>query len=157
MYIEKVEEHYTEHTKKVEHTRTVNGKTETYYTEETYWTWDYKGRESLTCKEVSFLGVVFDAKKISFPSEQYIDTIKVSSRVRYKYYGVATKFTGTIFTELRKGTIMDNTAFYEGKTIEETVDYLESDIPLIVFWAVWAILMAACLYGFFYIDNRWLE
>lgn len=157
MYIEKVEEHYTAHTRQVAHTRTVNGKTETYYTTETYWTWDYAGEESLTCKEVSFLGIVFDAKKISFPSEQYIDTIKVSGHVRYKYYGVATKFTGTIFTELRGGTIKDDTPFYEDKTIEETVDYLESGMPLILFWVLWVILMAACLFGFFYIDNRWLE
>lgn len=157
MYVEKVEEHYTEHTKQVEHTRTVNGKTETYYTEETYWTWDYVGEENLTCKEVSFLDVVFDVDKISLPAAQYIKTIKASWRVRYKYYGVATKFTGTIFTELRGKTIKDNTPFYEGKTIEDTVDYLESGMPLIVFWVLWIILIAACLFGFFYIDNRWLE
>lgn len=38
MYVEKVKERYTKHTRQVAHTRTVNGKTQTYYTTETYWT-----------------------------------------------------------------------------------------------------------------------
>ena len=35
MYVKKVKEQYTKHTKKVAHTRTVNGKSQTYYTTET--------------------------------------------------------------------------------------------------------------------------
>lgn len=42
MYVRKVEEHYTRHTRKVAHTRTVNGKSHTYYTTEVYWSWDYE-------------------------------------------------------------------------------------------------------------------
>ena len=38
MYVEMDTERYTMHTRQVAHTRTVNGKTETYYTTETYWT-----------------------------------------------------------------------------------------------------------------------
>lgn len=157
MYVEKVEEHYNMHTKRVAHTRTVNGKSQTYYTTETYWSWDYAGSESLTCKEISFLGVTFDICKITIPDDHYIDTINESSHIRYKYYGVGTQLTGTIFTELRGGTISDGTLFYENRTIDETVKYLESGVLLIVFWVFWVILMIVCLYGFFYIDNRWLE
>ena len=36
IYVEKVEEHYNMHTRQVAHTRTVNGKTQIYYTTEIY-------------------------------------------------------------------------------------------------------------------------
>ena len=157
MYVEKIKERYTMHTRQVAHTRTVNGKTKTYYTTETYWTWDYAGSEDKTCKEISFLGHTFSSNKINLPSEEYIDTIYESSHVRYKYYGVNTKYTGTIFTDLRDKTISDNTRFYKNMTIDETVERLESGGGLIIFWIVWIILIGLCVFGFYYIDNRWLE
>lgn len=157
MYAEKVEEHYTKHTRRVSHTRTVNGKSQTYYTTEVYWSWDYAGSESVACQEVSFLGVTFDANKISIPDEHYIETIKESSHVRYKYYGVDTHFSGTIFADLRDGTIQDNTPFYENLTIDETVEYLELDVMIVVFWVFWVILIGVCLFLFFRFENRWLE
>lgn len=157
MYVEKVKERYTKHTRQVSHTRTVNGKTQTYYTTETYWTWDRVGNEEQMCKEISFLGHVFASDKIDLPGAEYIDTIKESSHVRYKYYGVGLKFTGTIFADLKNGTILNNTPFYENKSIEETVDYLESGSMLVIFWIFWIVLIGFCVYGFYYIDNEWLE
>lgn len=157
MYVEKIKERYTMHTRQVAHTRTVNGKTQTYYTTEIYWTWDYAGSEDKTCKEISFLGHTFSSNKINLPSEEYIDTIYESSHVRYKYYGVSTKHTGTIFTDLRDKTISDNTRFYKNMTIDETVERLESGGGLIIFWIVWIFLIGLCVFGFYYIDNRWLE
>lgn len=96
-------------------------------------------------------------KKVEFPSTEYIDTIKESSHVRHKYYGVSTEYTGTIFTELRDKTISDNSSFYENSTIDETVDYLESDWELWLFWAIWIIVIGLCVFGFYYIDNEWIE
>ena len=157
MYVKKVKERYTEHTKQVAHTRTVNGKSQTYYTTETYWSWDRVGSENAKCKEISFCGITFDSNKFGIPSTNYIDTIKESSHVRYKYYGTETKFTGTIFTELKDKTISDNTYFYNNKNIEETVDCLESDGEEISFWIFWIILIFACVFGFYYLDNKWLE
>lgn len=157
MYVEKVEEHYNMHTRRVAHTRTVNGHTETYYTTETYWSWDYAGSEELVCEEISFLGVKLDIEKIDIPDSEYIDTIKQSGHVRFKYYGVGLQFTGTIFTELKNQTISDGTPFYENLTIEETVEHLETGAWLIVFWVCWIIFTGACVCGFYYIDNRWLE
>jgi len=157
MYIEKVKERYTMHTRKVPHTTTVNGKTSTYYTTEVYWTWDRVNSEDKHCKEVSFLEVIFDSKKIKTPSADYIETIQESSHVRYKYYGTGLKFTGTIFTELKNGTISDNTSFYNNKNLAETVEYLETDISTVIFWLTWLILTCFCIYGFYYIDNEWLE
>lgn len=157
MYVEKIKERYTKHTRQVAHTRTVNGKSQTYYTTETYWTWDRVSSEEQICKEISFLGHIFTSDKIDFPGTEYIDTIKESSHVRYKYYGVGLEFTGTIFTELKDGTILNNTPFYENKSIEETVERLESGSMLVIFWIFWIILIGFCVYGFYYLDNRWLD
>ena len=157
MYVKKVKEKYTKHTRQVAHTRTVNGKSKTYYTTETYWTWDYAGEENLKCKEISFCGVTFKSDKIDLPCTDYIDTIKESSRIRYKYYGVKTKYTGTIFTELRDKTITDNSHFYEDFTIDETVELLKSNVDVILFWIAWVVFIGIVVFGFYYLDNRWLE
>ena len=157
MYVEKVKEKYTIHTRQVAHTRTVNGKSQTYYTTETYWTWDRVSSEDKKCKEISFCGITFKSNKFDIPGTDYIDTIKESSHIRYKYYGTGTKFTGTIFTELKDKTISDNTNFYNNMNIEETVERLESGNGEIVFWILWIILMVVCIFGFYYLDNKWLE
>ena len=158
MHVEKIKEEYRMHTRVVTKTRTVNGKTQTYTETETYWTWDEVGSEELKSNNVSFLGVTFDSDKINIPDTSYIDTVRESSDVRYKYYGTATKHTGTIFTDLRDKTISDNTSFYSDKNIEETVESLEaSDVWVGLFWAFWIIVIIVCVFGFYYIDNKWLE
>ena len=157
LYIEKVKERYTQHTRLVTKTRTVNGKTQSYTTTETYWTWDRVDSEEQKAKEISFCDIIFSIDKIELPNSEHIDTVKESSNIRYKYYGIGTKFTGTIFTDLRNKTISDNTSFYNNMTIEETVNYLESSDGVIMFWIFWIVLTGACIFGFFYIDNRWLE
>lgn len=157
LYVEKVKERYTMHTRTVTKTRTVNGKTQSYTTTETYWTWDRVGSESKKCKEISFCGVVFDSNKLGLPGDKYIDTIKESSHVRYKYYGTDTEFTGTIFAELKDNTIPDNTHFYNNDTIEDVLEGFKSNWQLVIFWIFWVLLTGACVVGFYYIDNNWLE
>ena len=157
MYIEKVKERYTMHTRRVAHTRKVGKTTQTYYTTETYWTWDRVGSENKKCKEVNFCGVTFDSNKIDIPSEELIDTIKESSNVRYKYYGVATSHTGTIFTKLADKTISKNTTFYENKSIDEVLKNKTAGGWNLIFWLVWIVLTSILTYGFYYLDNRWLN
>lgn len=157
MYVKRIKEKYTQHTRQVSRTRTVNGKAQIYQTTETYWTWDEVERESVRCKEVQFLGIPFSSNKIDIPAADYIDTIKESSEIRYKYYGTGTRYIGTIFTELRDGTIADGTRFYANMSIEKTVEYLEAGAGVIIFWIVWTLLMGSCVYGFYCLENRWLE
>ena len=83
--------------------------------------------------------------------------VKESSKIRYKYYGIRTKYTGTIFTELKNNTISDSTNFYNDKTIKSTIEDLESGYELILFWFLWILLTCGCVYGFYYLDNKWLE
>lgn len=153
MYVEKEEEHYNRHTRTY---TTTDGKGHTRTHTEVYWSWDYAGSEDMQCKEVSFCGVVFDSNKIKLPSADYIKTIKESGYVRYKYYGTNIEYKGTIFTELKDKTISDSTPFYE-MSIKETKNKLERNIGIVIFWIIWIIVMVLAVFGFYYIDNEWLE
>lgn len=153
IYVKKVKEKYTRHTRRVAHK---SGK-RTYYTTETYWTWDYVGKESKKAKKINFCGIDFKSNKIVLPDDEYIDTVKESSRIRYKYYGVGTKYKGTIFTALKDKTISDKSVFYNNRDISETVKHLESDMPLILFRIGWILLTGLVVFGFYYLDNNWLE
>ena len=158
MYVEKVKERYTMHTRTVTYT-TGSGKNRTTHTRvEHYWTWDRVGSEDKTCKELIFCGVTFPSGKVNIPSPEHVETIKESSHVRYKYYGTPTKFKGTIFAKLKDGTIPDNTNFYKDMNIDETYESLKYGKGWIIFfWIVWIAFIIACVFGFYYLDNNWLE
>lgn len=155
-YVKKVKERYTMHTRTVTKTRTVNGQTQTYTETEVYWTWDVVDSWSKHCKKITFLDVEFDYGKIDFPSAGYITTIQESGTIRYKYYGSPTKCKGTIYSNLKNNTIND-TQFYHNATIEETIERLESNAWLVLFWIGWILLTGGLVFVFFYIDNWWLE
>lgn len=158
MYVEKVKEQYTMHTRTVTYT-TGSGKNRRTHTRvETYWTWDKVGDEDKICDELIFCGVTFPSIKINIPSTEYIKTINESSHVRYKYYGTPTKFKGTIFARLRGGTIPDNTKFYDDMSINDTYELLKyGNGWVIFFWIIWIVLIIACVIGFYYLENNWLE
>ena len=157
-YVEKIKEKYTLHTRIVTKTRMVNGKTQTYTTTETYWTWDRVGRESIHCESIKFLGVEFPYGTIGLPGAYYIDTVKGGYHIRYKYYGCDTSYDGTIYAKLAGGTI-NGAHFINGRNTEEAVDYMvgSGTASLVLFWVVWIALIGAAVYGFCYLDNRWLE
>lgn len=150
MYLKKVKEKYTKHRRTYKDS---DGKKHT----KIYWTWDYAGEESQKCTELTFLNNTFSVSKIVIPDSSYIDTVKESRRIRYVYYGTKESYQGTLFTCLSNKTISDNSPFYKDQTIEETMDYLESGVGLIIFWICWIVFIGVCVYGFYYLDNRWLE
>lgn len=157
MYIEKIKEKYTKHTRRVKHERTKsNGKKEVYYTTEEYWTWDYVDSDEKKCESVLFCGVKFDIDKFDLPSAFHIDTVKESRYIRYKYYGCSKEYAATIFTSIKNDTINDVKIYYD-KTIDETIDYLESGIGIFIFWILWIILICVIVFAFYYAENKWLE
>lgn len=164
LYVEKVEEWYERHERKV----TKKDKDGKEYTEiEFYYEWETQNIESKHVDEISFCGVVFPYGKFFLSVDKYIDTIHGDRewswesgefvKVRFKYYGVDTNHTGTIYTRLFDNTISDNSIFYKNCTIEEALKRCTSNIGNVIFWIVWILFICGCVYGFCYLDNRWLE
>lgn len=161
MYLEKVHERYTMHTRTV--TTTVNGKTRTRV--ETYWTWDRVGSEDKGTEYFEFLSnkIYFDKGK--FPAVRlYGDDLAVDSSGGYisdgyhkRHYIRAVKDdgTGSMFTD---GSLENYTIHY-GMTPEEVIQEKEDGQNQFhkVFWIV-AVLIIAIVIGLFcYADNDWLE
>ena len=124
IFVKKVEERYERHERIVNKEDSDGNE----YTEvEVYYEWDTENIESQHANDIMFCGVKFPYSKINLPSSLHIETInsnKVYSwksgeyvKVRFKYYGVSTKFIGTIFTDLRDKTISDNTNFYNNMNL----------------------------------------
>lgn len=157
LYVKKVKERYTMHTRVVTRTRTVNGKTQSYTTTEVYWTWDAVARWEKNAKKVTFLDIPFGVGKFSYPSETYIKTIQESGSIRYQYYAIDAEMTGTIFATLRDSTIPNETKFYRDCDIETALKNLQSNWSLFFFWFGWIVLTGGVIFAFYYIDNRWLE
>ena len=149
-YIEKVKERYTMHTRRVK-----RGKR---YVTETYWTWDRIGSEDIKSQKATFLGVEFDYSKFKTLNDSYITTIKESSHIRYKYYGSPIKATGTIFATLQDNDIGNNIKLYEDMDILETYEYLQRGFGTIfLFWIFWIAITIGLTYGFYVLDNDWLN
>lgn len=154
MYIKKIKECYTMHVRTVAHT---DGRGHTTYTTETYWSWDYAGEESKSATQVSFCNETFPISKFKIPEGRYIDTVYESMHVRYEYYGVGVAHEGTVFTNLSDCTISDSSHFYSDLTIGETVDRLENDFGMIVFWVFWILGTGFVVFKFYQLENDWLE
>lgn len=154
LYVEKTREEYTRHTREVEHTDSDGKK---YYTTETYYSWDYDSRQEKHANFITFLGVRFEYKKITRPMDHYIDTIYEDSDTRYVYYGTAPSHTGTIYCKLMDNTIPDHTTFHENVTIEQLLESFLDSPAVAIFWIGWTVLTGVLIYGFFYMQNDWLE
>lgn len=156
IYIKKVTERYTRHTRTV---TTTDSKGKTHTRTETYWTWDAIDSESRHSKELEFCGITFPYKKIDIPDEKHIDTVSTGYHLRDVYYGTEAKHKGTIFTKLKNGTISNKSSFYKDQKAEETKEHLTKGEKgwLIAFWVAWIVLIAACVIGFYYFENNWLE
>lgn len=155
-YVKKVKEKHTKHTRTVTKTRVVNGKSQSYTTTETYWTWDTVSQQSKHANKISFIDVEFKYGDIDFPGASHVKTIKESSNIRYVYYGSPIETTGTIYARLENNTIND-VSFHNNMNIEETHKYYTSSAEPVIFWIVWTVVTVAIIFGFIYIDNRWLE
>ena len=158
MEVKKTKEKYTMHTRQVAHTRTVNGRTHTYYTTQVYYSWDYAGSESKKCTKVCFCDVEFSSECIDLPPLEHIDT-QTFGNIRYIYEGSKTEHIGTLFSNLREDTISEGSDFLANMTIDEAVECYKQTgaIKQVLFWLVWTVICGACVYGFYSFENRWLE
>lgn len=156
LWVEKTEEHYNMHTRTVTET---DSKGHTHTRTETYWSWDYYDSEEKSCENIIFCGVTLPFNKVKGIDNKYIDTLSGGFHVRYVYQGIVTNHTGTIYTQLKDGTITDDSKFMDDWTIEESLESMKSMsyVGLVVFWIMWIVLTCGLTFGFYYIDNTWLE
>lgn len=156
--IKKVTEKYTKHKRQVAHTRKVGKRTETYYTTEEYWTWDFAGQEEIHVDSFNFLGVDFEYNTIKFQNEIYKETKSEGYHIRYKYYVIPSEFQGTLFTYINKNNINENT-FFENKTIENIIKEKENELNTNkgIFWFIWIILIVLINFVYVSLENQYLE
>ena len=166
IFVKKVEERRERHEEKITE-KDSKGKEHTRI--RVYYKWETENVESLHAKEIKFCGSTFPYGKIALPHSKHIKTIpgdKVYSwesgervKVRFVYYGVKTKYKGTIFADLRDGTIPNKTHFYKDSSIDDIVKMFETNatVAMVIFWITWLILTGGIVYGFYYLDNEWLE
>ena len=153
MWIERVKERYTQHSRTV--TRTVNGKTVTKV--EYYWTWDRVGSQTWHSNFVTFLGSQFPYGLITDIGYGHLKT-DTHGNVRYKWYTSSTEHKGTIYTKLENDTITQ-AGLHEGKTALETYESMINNETLLIigFWIFWVALTVGLVIGFYALENRWLE
>lgn len=176
LFIEKIKEHYTRHTKTVTK-RDSKGKT---YTEtKVYYSWDKVNTEIFKSSEVIFNEDVYLIDKFSrydyFTvnlSELGTDYLKDNyykiknqyayedSNDRYYFCVSPKKITGSVFVNLINDEIQDNRVkLYTNVSPEELKSkHIENPIfMLTLFWVLWIAFTGALVAIFYFIDNRWLE
>lgn len=176
LYIEKVKEYYTRHTRTISST---DSKGKTITRTEVYYTWDRVQSEELESKEVIFNGDIypidkFDGYPYSSASLSDIGTDYLEENYRnvhgkyayedsddrYYFITVPIEMTGSTFVNLSNGEIQNKTVnLYLDTTPEELKDVLikNTNSILVIFWIFWIILTCGLVIVFYVIDNRWLE
>lgn len=154
IYLEEVKERYTRHTR-VE-TYSVNGKTRTRT--KVYWSWDKIDSSKEVSDKIHFLGVDFKTSQFKLPTTNYIETIRESSRIRYKYYGIKDETQATIFTHLANNNIENkNVKVYSNKNTNEVLEEVNSGSSIYAFWVIWILCIVAIIAYFYYLENGWLN
>lgn len=144
-----------------------NGKSRTKT--EIYWTWDHYRTEHDETDSIQLLGETFPYGIISLPTYRLdLDDVGVKNRMNYiyqnsdirSYYNVTPLIlTGTVFVSMEDNTIHNASALYVDKTPSEVIESKQSaeTTGSIVFWMFWIVLTGGCVYGFLYLENRWLD
>ena len=161
MYLNRIHEKYTMHTRTV--TTTVNGKPHTRT--ETYWTWDYAGSEENGTKQFDFLEKNLNFKASDFPVVNLSeDDLKVESsggyiddgiNRRYHYEAVKDNGGGSLYTT----DYLETYKLYHAKTPEEILEgkQVSQNRFHIIFWIVASFVIAMVIAIFCKGENKWLE
>lgn len=157
-YISRELEKYTRHTRTVTKTRTgADGETETYTEEEIYWTWDHVKTDKWESGKINFNGVDFPTNKITIPGTKHHSTVGCGYHLRYVYRVRDVEWQGTLYAKIKNHTFENIADFRADTDIEQMLEYYTLFNWLWLFWPFWIILTGGLVYGFYYIDNNWLE
>jgi hypothetical protein len=138
MYVEKVRERYTRHTRTY---TTTDSKGHTQTHTEIYYTWDYNGSWNDCSKTFEFLGGKYPINKIRLPSADMIrltNNIKpeleslisdsylypngrgwfsFEGEIRYYYKGIPKSFMATLFVNIKDDTLLEYKAIARKRSI----------------------------------------
>jgi len=184
MYIEKVKQRYTRHSRQVCSTDS-NGKQ--HCRTEYYYSWDDISSEDYISQKISFLGKEFDYATFSGYStyrlsleNNIIDEYKKHTYndylyeekpsfwgasegdIRYYYIVGNINFNGTIFAKCENKNIIaekGNKIKIYSSNLSETMENKKSEGTMIsvLYWIFWLILTGLAIYGYMYLDNKYLE
>lgn len=174
-YICKHKERYTMHTRVV---TTTDSEGHTHTHTEIYYSWDAISSTNYSADTVHYLGRQYNYSQLA--PERYRLTLDATTLtpeyvdcaswnylyesawdkwsysvgdIRYYYTYAPKEYNGSLHVQ---GTQL---AFHYEETIEQVLKHSEASIKTsrIIFWALWILLTGGAVYGFYYIDNRWLE
>lgn len=177
MFISRIHEKYTMHIRTV--TTMVNGKAK--IKTETYWTWDYAGKESYKSKEVSIFENNYEVEKFNLEKlvknlevnkDNFIKTSKYnalrsgyvysSSHDRYYYKFIPKEIEGNLLVNFSNNTINpvdENTITIQHGSIEDKLESIRKSekTKVIIMWTVIVTLSLLIIYIFVSGHHQWLE
>lgn len=119
--------------------------------------WEEIDRETWHCEKQTFEGIIFDYGTIPFPEDvRLCEVQKPLSDIRKIYYGSPKESEGTLYALAGSGTLTGS-KYYDGWSIDETIDKLESGTWKVIFWILWTAAAIFIVFAFVYAENRWLE
>lgn len=158
MYIEKSTQKYSLHVDTTMYPASDGNGGITYkYMPSSHYSWDTISSKEYKCKNITFLGATFPSDFIKTLSPDQKGTSESEGDIRYKYYLVSTKHTGTVYTWIGDGSIAKNGTFYENKTIQETLDKCVTPTTGIAemlqgfFWGAWICAIGLVVYAVWYV------
>lgn len=159
LYVGVAHQKYQMHTRRVAYTVTDSkGRPHTRYRTETYWSWDTVGRSSSHSPTVTYCGVQFDYGKFDYgcmPKE----TSKHSTGFHQRdvVTVVPKTFNATVFAEAKSNDLVGQNIMLVTMSIEEYREDLTTSHAVMIFWILWSVFSLIALFGFYAIENDWLE
>ncbi|MBC2106129.1 hypothetical protein [Listeria booriae] len=172
MYIAKKKEEYTMHT------RTYTDDKGNMHTE-TYWTWDYAGKETKQSKLVKLFERTFPAEQFNLIHAESLDIQQAlkkgykskgwnvnyyytSDDIRYYYEVVPIKFQATFLAKAGEKGLQPSAGgkigLYEG-SMESFIKGVETGFiaTKFIFWAIWIVVTLLLMYAYVSRENEYLE
>lgn len=150
---------YQMHTRRVAYTVTDGkGRTHTRYRTETYWSWDTVRRSSDHSPTVTYCGVQFDYGKFNYG---YMPEETSKHSTGYHKRDVVTvvpkTFNATLFGEAKSNDLVGQSILLVPMSMEEYREDLTTSHAVMIFWILWSVFSVIALFGFYAIENNWLE
>jgi hypothetical protein len=150
-------QHYNKHTRPVTRTRTDSkGRTHTYTTIETYWSWDTYKHEKNNVTKVNFLDVEFDYSKFNLNNFYKSKTIDNGYHDRILFRYIPTNVNGSFFCEIKDKKI-NGIITLHNVTLEKLYEGYTTSHFNIIFWIFWIIISIILIVIFYIGENYWLE